>query len=83
MFTLKNIQIIKNNIIIMDIFIEGKETKRYRLAFALSEDKISVGRPFTNVPDEYYVYIRQAWQALNEYYDENGFYPEEITSMWC
>jgi len=49
----------------------------------LSSDNISVGRPVTNVPDEYFMYIRQAWQAIQDYLYENGELPTELSSTWC
>jgi len=29
------------------------------------------------------MYVRQAWQAIQDYIDENGELPEELSSTWC
>lgn len=83
MIKLINIRYIDFAIVAMDILIEGDAERKYRLVLDLSSENISVGRPATTVPDKYFLYIRQAWQAIQDYLAENGKLPEELSSTWC
>ncbi len=83
MVKLMNICQMSPSIVAMDILIEGNKEKKYRLILDLSSDGICIGRPATTVPDKYFLYIRQAWQALKDYLAENGRLPNELSSTWC
>lgn len=84
MIKLINIRYIDStDIVAMDILIENDAERKYRLVLDLSSDNISVGRPATTVPNKYFLYIRQAWQAIQDYLAEHDELPEELSSTWC
>jgi len=83
MIKLINIRYVNSDIVTMYILIEGNIERQYRLVLDLASETLSVGRPATTVPDKYFFYIRQAWQAIQDYLAENGKLPEELSSTWC
>ena len=68
----------KNDIINMEVLIEGDISNSYKLCVDSKDDVFPVVD--SEIPDKYKIYERQARIALQRYPDK--IFPDEIVSLW-
>lgn len=68
----------KNDIINMEVLIEGDIGNKYKLCVDSKDDVFPIVE--SEIPDKYKIYERQARIALRRYPDK--IFPDEIVSSW-